>query len=123
MYANVGATTYNCFDVNKQASLGINGGVVTVLGDQSQKTCKFSVDDATVDAIGSRATSLNDLLQHPEALVQVKGGLEQFRGAMISPFGISANSSLVDDFNSVFAKNVFEVASCLADLFGARSNI
>src|ERR1700722_8498993 len=81
------ATTDNCFEVDKRASLGINGGVVNVDGDKSNRTCKFSVDNATVDSIGSRGPSLEAILRRPEELLKSNGGgLEQFREAILSPF-------------------------------------
>ena len=74
------ATTYNCFEVDKRASFGINGGIVNVNGDQMQKTCKFSVDNATVDSIAGAGSGLNALLKQPEALA----GLKRWRLRAIS---------------------------------------
>lgn len=119
------ATTYNCFDVDKRASLGINGGVVNVNGDQMQKTCKFSVDNATVDSIAGAGSGLNALLKQPEALAGLKdGGLEQFRTAMLSPFADTANSALAQEFDSYFASKASQIANCLTDfIHGAEQHL
>jgi hypothetical protein len=110
------ATTYNCFEVDKRASLGIDGGVVNVNGDQSQKTCKFSVNNATVDSIGAGGSGLNALLQQPKALPGLKdGGLENFRTAMLSPFADTTNDALAQEFDAVFAAYASKVANCLAE--------
>jgi hypothetical protein len=114
MHGNACATTYNCFEVDKKASLGINGGTVSVDGDKSQKACKFSVDNATVDSLGSKGSSLNVLLQRPEELLTLKdGGLVLFREAMLSPFSDTANDTLAQEFNAVFSPNAAQMAECL----------
>jgi hypothetical protein len=110
------ASTYNCFEVDKRASLGINGGVVNVDGDKSNRTCKFSVDNATVDSIGSRGGSLEAILRRPEELLKSSGGgLEQFREAILSPFSDKIDDSIAAEFNSVFAKDASNVASCIVN--------
>src|SRR5271165_627139 len=103
------ATTYNCFEVDKKASLGFNGGAVIVNGDKSQKSCKFSINDVTVDSPGSTPSSLKSIFKFNS-----DSNVTSFRNVMLSPFSQTTIGDVTREFDTVFSPAAQQVGQCLA---------
>jgi hypothetical protein len=105
------ASTFNCFGVEKQASLGFSDGAVIIIEDDAQKTCKFSINDATVDSSGSKPSNLNKLFQ-----LNSDGGIASFQQILLSPFSEIESKELSRNFQAVFSPAAAnQVGQCLAN--------